>query len=92
MSKIASTLHNHGAKYTTCSMLLQNHQDSLMKAQQRKDFRTSVILSEDQHLKLNVMAVENDVSVAWLIRQAITGLLDNNDGAIGTRLPKKNRK
>ena len=63
-----------------------------MKTQQRKDFRTSVILSEDQHLKLNAMAVENDVSVAWLIRQAITLLLDNNDGGIGTRLPKKNRK
>ncbi len=63
-----------------------------MKAQQRKDFRTSVILSEDQHLKLNAMAVENDDSVAWLIRQAITRLLDNNDGGIGTRPPKKNRK
>jgi hypothetical protein len=53
-----------------------------MKAQQRKDFRIFVILSEDQHLKLNALAVENDVSVAWLIRQAITRLLDNNDGAI----------
>jgi len=63
-----------------------------MKAQQRKDFRTSVILSEGQHLKLNSIAVENDVSVAWLIRQAITRLLVDNGGIFGTSPPKKSRK
>jgi hypothetical protein len=62
-----------------------------MKSQQRKDFRTSVILSEDQHNQLLAMATENDVSVAWLIRQAITKLLDNRSVGIIAHQPK-NRK
>lgn len=62
-----------------------------MKSQQRKDFRTSVILSEDQHNQLLAMATENDVSVAWLIRQAITKLLDNRPVGIIAHQPK-NRK
>lgn len=63
-----------------------------MKSEQRKDFRTSVILSEEQHRKLNAMAEENDVSVAWLIRQAITRLLDETKGGMGIRQPKNKRK
>jgi predicted transcriptional regulator len=64
-----------------------------MKLEQRKDFRTSVILSEDQHRKLNAMAAENDVSVAWLIRQAITRLLDEGKSSgVGIRQPKNKRK
>ena len=62
-----------------------------MKSRQRKDFRTSVILSEDQHNQLLTMAAENDVSVAWLIRQAITKLLDNRQTGIVANQPK-NRK
>ena len=62
-----------------------------MKSEQRKDFRTSVILSEEQHSRLNAMAAENDVSVAWLIRQAITRLLDDGKGAVGIRQPKKRK-
>lgn len=61
-----------------------------MKSDQRKDFRTSVILSEDQHSKLNALAAENDVSVAWLIRQAITRLLEEERGSgVGIRQPKR---
>lgn len=52
-----------------------------MKTQQRKDFRTSVILSEDQHLKLNAIALKKDVSVAWVIRQAISKMLDDTEYA-----------
>jgi len=63
-----------------------------MKSQQRKDFRTSVILSEDQHIELNAMAVENDVSVAWVIRQAITRMLDEKGGASNVQPLKKIKK
>jgi len=63
-----------------------------MKAQQRKDFRTSVILSEDQHLKLNAIALEKDVSVAWVIRQAITKMLDETASSSDVRSLKRTKK
>ena len=63
-----------------------------METQQRKDFRTSVILSDDQHLKLNAIALKKDVSVAWVIRQAITRMLDETGGAGNVQPLKKSKK
>lgn len=47
-----------------------------MKTQKRKDFRTSVILSEQQYNQLQDLAAENDSSIARLIRQALTFFLE----------------
>ena len=63
-----------------------------MKTHQRKDFRTSVILSEDQHLKLNAIALKKDVSVAWVIRQAITRMLDETGSSSNVTPLKKAKK
>lgn len=63
-----------------------------MKSQKRKDFRTSVILSEDQHLKLNDIALEKDVSVAWVIRQAITKMLNETGSSNNVHSLKKTKK
>ncbi|MFN7226434.1 MAG: CopG family transcriptional regulator [Holosporales bacterium] len=38
---------------------------------QKKEYRTSVILSEDQHLRLKALADKDDASIAWVIRKAI---------------------
>ncbi|CAG9190893.1 ribbon-helix-helix domain-containing protein [Burkholderia vietnamiensis] len=42
----------------------------------RRSVRTSVLLSEDQHARLNEIANKSDVSVAWIIRQAVQQFLD----------------
>lgn len=47
-----------------------------MKTQKRKDYRTSVILSEQQYNQLQDLALENDSSIARLIRQALTFFLE----------------
>ncbi len=62
-----------------------------MKLQQRKHFGTSIVLSEDQSLKLNAIALKKDVSVAWVIRQAITKTLDAS-GSSGNLRPLKKAK
>jgi len=41
-----------------------------------KPIRTSVILDEEQYGKLNAVASQNDVSIAWVIRHAIGKFLD----------------
>lgn len=47
-----------------------------MSHQSRRMVRTSVILSQDQHARLNGIATASDVSVAWVIRQAVQHFLD----------------
>ena len=42
---------------------------------QKKDYRTSVILSEDQHLRLQALADKEDASIAWVIRKAVDAYL-----------------
>lgn len=42
----------------------------------RQTVRTSVLLSEDQHARLSELASRGDVSVAWVIRQAVQKFLD----------------
>jgi predicted transcriptional regulator len=45
----------------------------------RRSVRTSVILSEGQYVRLNEIAMKSDVSVAWVIRQAIHQFLDRTE-------------
>ena len=42
-----------------------------------KNIRTSVILDEEQYEKLNAVAAQNDVSIAWVIRHAIGKFIDD---------------
>jgi predicted transcriptional regulator len=41
----------------------------------KKEYRTSVILSENQHLRLKELADKEDASIAWVIRKAIEAYL-----------------
>lgn len=50
----------------------------LMPASKQKMVRTSVILPEKYHAQLNKLAEANDVSVAWVIRNALTDFLDRH--------------
>ena len=47
-----------------------------MSQSSRRSVRTSVILSETQYARLNEVALKGDVSVAWVIRQAVQQFLD----------------
>ncbi len=49
-----------------------------MAASKPKMVRTSVILPEKYHAQLNKLADANDVSVAWVIRNALTQFLERN--------------
>jgi len=41
----------------------------------KRTVRTSVILSETQYAQVAALAAENDLSVAWVIRQAVQDYL-----------------
>jgi predicted DNA-binding ribbon-helix-helix protein len=43
----------------------------------RRSVRTSVLLSEQQYERLTRIATASDVSVAWVIRQAVQKFLDS---------------
>ena len=49
-----------------------------MPQEKKQSMRTSVVISEAQHAQLEKLAGQNDVSVAWIIRQAIQQFLDRN--------------
>jgi len=42
----------------------------------RKEFRTSVILTEGQFKRVREIAQANDASIAWVLRQAIDRYLE----------------
>lgn len=63
-----------------------------MKTQKRKDFRTSVILSEQQYNQLQELAEANDSSIARLIRQALTFFLESQQKSISVAANKKKIK
>lgn len=44
----------------------------------KKEFRTSVILTEEQHKRVLAIARLNDASIAWVLRRALDGYLDMN--------------
>jgi len=52
--------------------------------QSKKDYRTTVILSEEHHAQMVDLANRGDVSVAWLIRQAIGKFLESHRAATTT--------
>ena len=45
----------------------------------RKPVRTSVVLPEDAYARVQRMAAANDVSIAWVIRQAVQRFLDSHE-------------
>ena len=47
----------------------------------RSSVRLSVNLTEGQYLRLNEIALKSDVSLAWVVRQAVQQFLDatNNE-------------
>ena len=44
-----------------------------------KPVRTSVVLPEDAYARVRRMAAANDVSIAWVIRQAVQRFLDTHE-------------
>ncbi len=49
-----------------------------MPVKDRKGFRTSVILPQELQEKLVALSEANDVSIAWVIRQAVMEYLKNH--------------
>lgn len=53
----------------------------------RKSIRTSVILPEDAHTRIQALAEANNVSAAWVIRAAVLRFLEEHGDQ--TQLPLK---
>lgn len=51
-------------------------------APDRKTVRTSVVLPEDVHLQVQVLADSNHVSSAWVIRMAVQRFLEEHHGQL----------
>jgi hypothetical protein len=51
----------------------------------RKEFRTSVILTEAQVMRVREIAEANDASIAWVLRQAIDRYLMAQDDTLAYR-------
>jgi hypothetical protein len=58
-----------------------------MAAASKKTVRTSVILPESAHARIQALADTNNVSAAWVIRAAIMQFLEEHDDE--TQLPLK---
>ena len=56
-----------------------------MAIEPKQTVRTSVIVGTDQYKRINAIADANDVSVAWVIRTAISQFLDQHEQQL--RLP-----
>ena len=56
----------------------------------RKSVRTSVILPEDAHTRIQALAEANNVSAAWVIRAAVLRFLEEHGDQtqLPLRLPK----
>ena len=50
-----------------------------MATRSRKPVRTSVVLPEGAYVRVQRMAAANDVSIAWVIRQAVQRFLDAHE-------------
>ena len=64
-----------------------------MTGSEKKSVRTSVILPEDTHTRLQALADANDVSAAWVIRAAVLRFLEEHGGQteLPLRLPRTAR-
>lgn len=49
-----------------------------MAARQKNTVRTSVILPEQAHARIEALAAANDVSTAWVIRHAVMRFLEEH--------------
>ena len=58
-----------------------------MSTGSRRSVRTSVLLSEQQYERLNRLAIDSDVSIAWVIRQAVQKFLDSTTQSEQMPLP-----
>jgi len=58
-----------------------------MSASIAKSVRTSVILPQTAHIRVQALADANDVSAAWVIRAAVTQFLEEHGEE--TQLPLK---
>ena len=50
-----------------------------MVTRSRRPVRTSVVLPEEVYARVQRMAAVNDVSIAWVTRQAVQRFLDNHE-------------
>ena len=59
----------------------------------RKTVRTSVILPEDAHTRIQALAEANNVSAAWVIRAAVLQFLEEHGDQtqLPLRLPKSKK-
>jgi predicted transcriptional regulator len=55
----------------------------------RKSVRTSVILPENAHTRIQALADANNVSAAWIIRAAVVQFLDEHGEGEEMQLPLK---
>jgi predicted transcriptional regulator len=49
-----------------------------MRRQSEKSARFTVSLNQSDHEKLQQLADQNDVSIAWLVRKSIERMLESN--------------
>lgn len=49
-----------------------------MVAKQKNTVRTSVIIPEQAHARIEALAAANDVSTAWVIRHAVVRFLEEH--------------
>lgn len=59
-----------------------------MPETEKNRVRTSVILPEDVYEKVANLAKNNDVSVAWVIRQAVVRFLEDKENGKRLKLDK----
>jgi len=60
-----------------------------LAARPKNSIRTSVILPEDAHARVEALAAANDVSTAWVIRHAVLRFLEEHgdQNVLPLRLP-----
>lgn len=77
--------HNVGAIITL--------NDAMAAIEPKKNVRTSVILSEEAHARIQALADANNVSAAWVIRAAVVRFLDEHGDQteLPLRLPKSKK-
>lgn len=58
----------------------------------RRSVRTSVLLPEDAHVRVQALADASHVSAAWVIREAVMRFLDQHGGepqSLPLKLPRR---
>lgn len=59
----------------------------------KKEFRTTVILTEVQFRRIRELAAANDASIAWVLRQAVDRYLAANDrDSRGAKVGRRSQK